>query len=279
MFANLLASARELRFPLTVGYAALFTVWLVLGESLAAAARSDPLGQRMLAALHSLGSAAEIGIITFAAAMVGSVLWHLGVARLVRFIASKAGHPDWPKLVDQAREAAREYGEYRVVTVKGRDSPFDQQHHVPSATWATYLAERVQERERKASEMSFRVTLAVALVPVVVALGFEGGGLWWLSFLGLPLVWLDVTLLKYTTLRVVNRFRLEDLNVQLRSREKRLQDQEAKEGKSESEEKSVRLQGLRDEVSAIRAEIAEITAKNNRPVSKFFALLQGSHAE
>lgn len=280
MFANLLASARELRFPLTVGYSALFAVWLLFGEPLAAAARNDPLGSRLLAALDSLGSAAEIGIITFAAAMVGSVLWHAGVARLVRFIAAKGGHPDWRELVDEARGVARAYGEYRVVTVKGRDSPFDETHTVPSAAWGAHLAERVQERERKKAEMSFRVTLAIALIPVAVALGIEGGGLWWLSFIVLPFIWLDVTLLKHTTLRIVNRYKLEDLQEKLRYSEQSLVDGEARaKGKAAGAPESARMQKYRDEASALRAEINRMNAQAKRPASKVFALLVGEPEE
>lgn len=278
MFANLLASARELRFPLTIGYSALFAAWILFGVPVSAAARSDPLGSRMLLALDSLGSAAELGIITFVAAMVGSVLWHAGVARLVRFIAAKGGHPDWRALIDEASEVARRYGEYRVVTVKGGTATFDQTHTVPSAAWGAHLAERVQERERKAAEMSFRITLAIALIPIAVALGIEGGGFWWLSFVALPLVWLDVALLKHSTLRVVNQFKLEDLQEQLKSREKQLKDAETRAtpaGVGADAARDARLQKVRDEVNELRAKIQRIKAQTERRASKFFALLEG----
>lgn len=278
MFANLLESVRRLRFPLTVGYAALLTVWILAGQQLAVAAWNDPLGARFLGALDSLGPAAKVGIITFVAAMLGSVIWHVGFARLVKFIEVRASHPDWQELVDEARNAARTYGEYRVVTVKGRASPIDERHNVPSASWESHLVERVQERERKAAEMSFRVTLATALVPVVVALGIQGGGWWWLSFLALPLIWLDVTLLKHTTLRVVNRYKLEDLQEELRTREQWLAQLEDR-AKAGDEDATVRLQALRDELGAIRARIAAINAHTNRRATRMFALLEGKPGE
>ena len=288
MFTGLLASARELRFPLTIGYSALLTVWLLFGEPLAAAARNDALGRRLLAALDSLGSPAELGIITFGAAMVGSILWHAAVARLVRFIAAKAGHPDWQELIDEAREAARRHGEYTVVTTKGqpgaRPSAFDEKHTVPSAAWSAHLVERVQERERKAAEMSFRVTLAVGLVPVALALGIEGGGLWWLSLAAVPIIWLDVALLKHTTLRVVNRYKLEGLQERLRSREQRLTDLKARAlGASTDPAESARvqeqIQNAQKDADELRATMERLNAHTNRRATRIFALLEGESVE
>jgi hypothetical protein len=301
MFTNLLASARELRFPITIGYATLLALWLLFGEELAAAARQDDLGRRLLAALDSIGSPAVIGIVTFFAAMVGSVLWHGGAQRLVRFISAKSGHPKWSELIDEARKAARQYGEYRVVTYKGpsgdKPAPFDAQHSVPSAAWATHLAERVQERERKAAEMSFRVTLALALIPVALALGIEGSGLWWLSLLAIPVIWLDVALLKYTTLRTVNRFKTEDLQEKLKGREANLASLEAKLASLEAKPPTVAGRaGTRDpdaarkrltseveqvtrEIDQVRADLADVNRQTTRRTVKFFAFLEGRPAE
>jgi hypothetical protein len=288
----LLASARELRNPLTVGYSALLSSWLLFGEELAAAARRDALGRRLLTALDSLGDAAEIGLYTFVAAVIGSVLWHGGVARLVRYLGVRGGHPNWPGLIDEARSAARRYEEYNVISHKGQPSgrppAFDERHSVPSPQWGAHLQERVQERERKAAEMSFRVTLAVALVPVALALGIEGGGLWWLSVIAIPVVWLDVALMKHTTLRVVHRYELEDLQEKLRYSESSLTQAEGKANAADSpeepggeaaERQRARVAELRKEVETLRGSIERINNHAGRRASKLFALLEGGPAE
>ncbi|MFP7761871.1 hypothetical protein [Marisediminicola sp. LYQ85] len=291
VLTGLLASARELRFPLTVGYSALLSVWLLFGEVLAAAARKDALGRRVLTALDSLGGTAEVGLYTFVAAMLGSVLWHGGVARLVRYIAARGGHPNWEEMIDQARRAARQYGEYRVTTNKGasggQPSPFDATHTVPSPEWGAHLLERVQERERKAAEMSFRVTLALALVPISLALGLEGGGLWWLSLVAIPVIWLDITMLKHTTLRVVHRYKLEDLQERLRSSERELNElvarvasvtNETADGSATKWERN-RILELQKQSTKLNAAIDEIKAHTNRRASRIFALIEGEPAE
>lgn len=292
MLTGLLASARELRFPLTVGYSALLSSWLLFGEGLADAARRDALGRRLLTALDSLGGTAEFGLYTFVAAMIGSVLWHAGVARLVRYLGVRGGHPNWQQMIDEARTAARRYEEYSVVTYKGqsgngRPSPFDVTHTVPSPQWGAHLQERVQERERKAAEMSFRVTLAVALVPVALAVGVEGGGLWWLSVIAIPVIWLDVALMKYTTLRAVHRYELEDLQERLRQCEFALTQAEAQANTADSavgpsgelERRRAYVVELRTEVDALRASISRIQHHASRRASKLFAFLEGEPAE
>ncbi len=292
MLTGLLASARELRFPLTVGYAALLSSWLLFGEELAQAARRDALGRRLLIALDSLGGTAELGLYTFVAAMLGSVLWNAGVARLVRYLGVRGGHPDWQRMIDEARTAARRYEEYSVTTYKGqsvsgRPSSFDEKHSVPSPQWAAHLQERVQERERKAAEMSFRVTLAVALIPVALALGVEGGGLWWLSVIAIPVVWLDVALMKYTTLRVAHRYELENLQERLRQYESSLASAKAQadsavspgEDPGELERRRARVAELGARVEALRGSINRIQEHASRRTSKFFALLEGEPAE
>lgn len=284
MFAGLLASARELRFPLTVGYSALLTVWLLFGEPLEAAARNDPLGRRLLAALDSLGSPAELGVITFAAAMIGSVIWNAAVRRLVRFITAKAGHPRWQDLIDEAREAAKSYGEYTVVSTKGqpsgRPASHDERHTVPSTAWTTHLMERVQERERKESEMSFRVTLAISLVPVALAIGIEGGGLWWLGLAVVPIIWLDVALLKHTTLRLVNRYQLEDLQERLRALEDVLvtlnaRAIEASTNPAEGPRVQKRIEETQKEADEVRSTIERIHTHSKRRVTRLFEFIEG----
>lgn len=293
MLTGLLASARELRNPLTVGYAVLFSFWLLVGDTLEAAARRDVLGRRLLTALDSLGDAAELALYTFVAAMVGSVLWHGGVARLVRFVGVRGGHPDWPRLIDEARQAMRRYEEYRVLTYKGqsfngRPSSFDEKHTVPSLRWGAHLQERVEERERKAAEMSFRVTLAIALVPVALAVGIEGSGLWWLSLVAIPVVWLDVALIKYTTLRVVRRYELENLQERLRYAESGLAEAEGDSGDGNwseeqrgpaEEQRSAQIAELRQEVTEIKANIDRINKDAGRRTTKLFAFLEGEPAD
>jgi hypothetical protein len=292
VLTGLLASVRELRNPLTVGYAALFSLWLLVGDDLEAAARRDALGRRLLIALDSLGDAAELALYTFIAAMVGSLLWHVVVARLVRFIGVWGGHPNWPQLIDQAREAMRRYEEYRVVSNKGqsfgRPSSFDEAHTVPSLRWGAHLQERVEERERKAAEMSFRVTLAVVLIPVAFSLGIEGGGFWWLSLLAIPVLWLDVALMKYTTLRVVRRYELENLQERLRQAESELAEAEAdsssaslpeEQRRGAEERRQALITVSRQEVADLKTQVDRMTNEAARRTTKFFAFLEGEAAE
>lgn len=284
MFAGLLASARELRFPLTVGYAALFATWVLFGEPIEAAARNDPLGLRLLSALESLGSPAEIGIITFAAAMLGSVLWNGAVRRLVSLIARKSGHPNWQELIDEARKAARSYEEYTVVSTRGqtggRLSPSVDRHTVPSTAWATHLVERAHERERKQAEMAFRVTLAISLLPVALALGVAGGGWWWLSLVLIPIVWLDLALMKHTTLRVVNRYKLEDLQERQRALRELIISLNAVALDSSADPVGVvrvqeEIEEAQKESDAVLAAIDRITKHSSRRMTKFFDFVQG----
>jgi hypothetical protein len=287
MLTGLLASARELRNPLTVGYSAMLVFWLVAGEEAIDAARNDALGRRIVTGLDSIGAGANLALCTFAAAIIGSLMWNGGVSRFVRFLSFRARHPDWDGMIEEAKQAVQRYEGYNVVTYKGqsggRPSAFDASHSVPSPHHAIYLHARVDERERKAAEMSFRVTLAVALVPVALALGVEGGGRWWWSLCAIPVVWLDVAFMKHTTLRVVRRFRLEDLQSDLEQAEKRLEwatTADAERDRSEdpdpqAEIRKRELGELKDRVKSLRAEIKRLHDDDARLGSKLFALLEG----
>lgn len=291
MFSDLLASARELRNPLMIGYAALFAFWLLAGDKVNEAALADPLGRRLVSALDSAGGASELALSTFAAAMIGSLLWNSGVSRLVRFLSARAGHPDWDAMIEEARGTVRRYEEYDVTTYKGssggKPSPTDQRHRVPSPRQAAYLHERVEERERKASEMSFRVTLAIAFVPVAIALGIEGGGLWWWWLGAIPVVWFDVALMKHTTLRTVRRFELEDVQSKLEyaegllksAKERAAQPVGAGPSGSESEASSrERIDRLQEKVDALSATVERLRVEESRRLSKVFAFLEGRPA-
>lgn len=288
MFHGLLASARELRNPLLVGYSAMLAFWLLAGEAVNEAALADPLGRRLVGALDSSGDATKFALYTFAAAMIGSLLWNGGVSRLVRFLSVRAGHPDWDALINEAREAIRRYEEYQVTTHKGssggQPSSFDAKHQVPSPRQAAYLHERVEERERKAAEMSFRVTLAVALAPVAIGLGVEGGGLWWWWLSAIPVVWFDVALLKYTTLRTVRRYELEDVQSQLKHAERWLtsaKDQAAQSVRANHEdvaaEKAKResIERAQEKVDALKTIEARLLREESHRLSKIFAFLEG----
>lgn len=286
-----MASTRELRNPLTIGYAALFSFWIVAGDAVNDAALADPLGRRLLAALDSAGSAFELAFYTFAAAMIGSLLWNGGVSRLVRFLAIRAGHPDWNSMIDEARDAVRRYEEYQVTTYKGQPgtnpSPTDLRHLVPSPRQAAHLSGRVEERERKAAEMSFRVTLAVALVPVAIGLGFDGGGLWWWSLSAIPVVWFDVALMKHTTLRTVRRFQLEDAKTNLERAEETLKTLIERAAQQAGSERAgpqhaavspARIKQYQEQVDDLKATVERLRAEEARRLSKVFAFLEGGPA-
>lgn len=288
MLTGLLASARELRNPLTVGYSVLFTVWLLWGEEWQESAQDDALGRRLLDALGATGGASELALVTFVAAIVGSILWYGVIARLTRAVSVLFRHPDWPALIEQAREEVRRYEEYEVTTYKGttfdKPSSSDARHRVPSPHRATYLQERVEERERKAGEMSFRVTLALALIPVAWALGVEGGGRWWLAWLAVPVVWVDVSLMKYTTWRSVRRYQSEDLQEQLERWESRLEGLKGRDYSSQpNQEVRDQMEGqrrqdieeLESQIRAIEEQLAELQAADRAPLARVFAWVEG----
>ncbi|MDT0276134.1 hypothetical protein [Blastococcus goldschmidtiae] len=242
-------------------------------------------------AVDSIGDAGQLALYTFVAAIVGSVLWNMGIAKLNRALTTLNGHPDWPAFIDQAKQAVRDYEQYKVVTYKGTTaggrSPFDADHTVPSTRWGAYLHERVDERERKAAEMSFRVTLAVALVPIAIALGVEGGRMWWWFVAAVPFVWLDVALIKYTTLRTVRRYETEDLQSELESKKTSLGFAE-KPGRYEHLEEEQRahyeaqrlkqVEGLRADIDEIEARLQRLNEEAARRLSRLFALLEGEAA-
>lgn len=293
MLRDLLASARELRNPLTVGYSALLAAWLAVGEAVSRAARSDVLGERLLTAVDSMGEAAKLALATFAAAVVGSLLWNAFVSRLVRSISLRAGHPDWGALIREARLAVQRYEEYDVTTYKAGNgtTPWqsDAKHRVPSAHRGAYLHARVDERERRAAEMSFRVTLAVSLFPVAVCLGAVGGGWWWSSVAVLPVLWFDVAVMKHTTLGTVNRYKLEDVRLRLVDKQQTLEawqsrspagtEPAAKPSRTSSDQHSARLRTLEEECAALKAEAGRLIRDQCRPSSKFFSLLLGEGAD
>lgn len=283
----LIASARELRNPLTAGYAALVTFWVLAGEEARAAADQDALGRRLLDALNIIGWAGEFGLYTFIAALAGSLLWRVGLARIVNGLAKLNRHPDWSAFIDEAKDAVRRYEEHQVLTYRGqsggRPSSFDSRHTVPSPRWAAYLHERVEERERTSAEMSWRITLAVVALPLAVAIGLEGGGLWWAVLAVLPLVWLDVALLKHTTLRTVRRYRLEDLRRRLEEVLQQLQydehvpeygDMNAAAREEQERCRRDQLETTRAEQRKLEEEIAEVTRMESRRSSRIFALVE-----
>lgn len=290
MLTGLLASARELRNPLTVGYSAMLVFWLVAGEKATDAARNDALGRRIIAGLDSVGPTASLALWTFAAAMIGSLLWNGGLSRFVRFLSVRARHPDWDALIEDAKQAVQRYEAYDVVTYKGqsgsRPSAFDTKHTVSSPRHAAYLHARVDERERKAAEMSFRVTLAVALVPIAIALGVEGGGRWWWSMCAIPVAWLDVAFMKHMTLRTVRRFQLEDLQSELDEAEQRLKwattaDAEREHSDEPDTQAAIRKQeltNLEDAVTHLRAEVKKLQDDDARLSSRLFAWAEGHPA-
>jgi hypothetical protein len=281
VLTGLLASVRELRNPLTVGYSTLFAVWVLAGDHIEKVARQDELGRRILLALDSMGDGAELALYTFLAAMLGSLLWNALVARLVGWLAKAADHPDWDSLIEEASAAVRRYEEHDVLTYKGfRKTPssFDATHTVPSPQHALYLRTRVDERERKAAEMSFRTTLAISLVPVALAVGIDGGGNWWWFTCAVPVVWLDVALLKHTTLRTVRRFELEDLKSRLEKATTQLSQAQANANTLTGDD----LARVRTQITRAEKEIGNLTSAittlekyQNAPATRLFAKLVG----
>lgn len=289
MLSDLLASARELRNPLTVGYSALLTFWLIAGEAVGQAARANSLGRRLVTALDSMGEATKLALLTFVAALIGSLLWSVAVSRLVRFLSMRSGHPDWTAMIEEAREAVRRYEEYDVTTHKGwssgKPSQFDQRHRVPSPRHSAFLQERVDERQRKAAEMSFRVTLAVSLVPPALSLGIKGGGMWWWSLAVIPILWFDVALMKHTTLGTVHRYELEDTRARLAQAERNLADSKARAAQTASvgappnpaaAEANLQYQGGLDaEIEALRGTEAQLLLEQSQGLSRIFRFLLG----
>ncbi|GAA4107383.1 hypothetical protein GCM10022215_00200 [Nocardioides fonticola] len=233
MLTALLSSARELRNPLTVGYATLISLWVLCGPSVQRRVADDELGRRLLIAFDDLGDAGRIAIYTFVASMVGSLMWNSFFQRLTAWISQRAHHPDWDSLIAEARQILKDYEEYEVRTIPDDRKVLTRAwgqgggiHTVPSPQHGAFLMSRVEERERKSAEMSFRVTLATSLLPVSASFGFAGGGWWWAALLSVPLVWADVFTMKYSAEAVATRFKLEDLHERIKTVDEDLMDLE-----------------------------------------------------
>ncbi len=215
MFKSLIDSAREIRSPLVLGYSALFSLWLVVGEPWGERVAGSDLGGRLEDLFTGMGSTGQVALVTFAASMLGSLLWNGGTRALVAWLQKVLGHPNWDEWVARARRNLVDYETYNVTTVKGtsggRMSTRDAVHTVPSPGRSAELADEVADRTRRAGEASFRVTLAIATVPIAVCAGVSGGGWWWMALIIPTLLWADVTLMKHTTELALIQFEIDDL--------------------------------------------------------------------
>lgn len=266
MFADLIDSARELRNPLTVGYSVLFTLWIWFGDAVKRDTSHSELAVRLRDGLASLGNGTKLALVTFVAAMIGSVLWTGVVQRLVAVLMRRFDHPDWDAYIEAARTQVQRYEEYRVVAAPGSHAVMQQGHTVPSPHWGEYLHQRAEERARKAAEAIFRVTLAVALVPVTFSLALRGGGMWWLTLGVIGVPWLDVALMKHSTQRLIRGYEIEDLEAQLRATRKELAE------KSIDANFRSRLEA---NIKEMEPKLEQLRAKQSGRSARIFATIEG----
>lgn len=210
MFAELIESVRELRSPLVIGYGILFTIWLWFAEGLDQALSTSDLGQRLRDGFSDLGSASTLALITFAAGMIGSLVWRLFFEDLIVLLQRLFKHPNWDDLTSRAIRTVKEYEEYSVVTVAQDEGSSQEMHRVPSPHYGAVLMRKADDREKQASEVVFRMSLAIALLPGAISLWLIGSGWWWLSALAAIVPWLHVSLIKRSTALEVLDFNISN---------------------------------------------------------------------
>lgn len=272
VFTDLIDSAREIRSPLAIGYSLLFSSWLSLDHTFEQAFGATPLGQRLDNAFEGLGDATSFAIVTFVAAMLGSLVWNLGVERLIAYLQHQLHHPDWGEWIASAQRAVRDYEEYRVTTLKSAPNNTGAEHKVISPHWGQHLQAEADARARKASEVEFRMTLAIALLPVAITLGVEGGRWWWGGLLLPVLVWIDVSTIKYSTRALLSQYKRTDLLARRDYIERAL----ARVMDDTAEAAAARRAELIDSQGKVDSELRELHLAESRRASRVFAWLRGT---
>jgi hypothetical protein len=279
MLTDLVTSAKELRSPLVLGYSLLFTAWLLLRDNISKATSSSSLAAGIQDGIESLGGAGELALITFAAAMLGSLVWNVGIARVVAALKRTFHHPDWHLWIQQAQDTVREYEEYRVTTHKGvtarGPSSSDAKHKVPSPLWARHLQTEVDDRVRKASEVDFRITLAISLLPVATALSIEGGGYWWLSWIAPAVIWLDVSIIKHTTAALLLDYEIRDDEQMLHQLQNNLGQYESLPNEQSSEQERAQ-DHLRNNIAKLERKLKALRAKRSHRSARAFGWIRGA---
>lgn len=273
MFTELIESARELRSPLVVGYSLLFTVWLTVGERIDRAVAGSPLASRLRDGFHELGSAGKVALVTFAAAMLGGLVWNVVVERVIERLKLVFHHPDWDAWIMQALEQVRRYEEYTVVSHQSANWNSRDTHRVPSPHYGAFLQAQVDDRMRRSSEVTFRMALAVSSLPAALALAAEGGGYWWFALLVPALVWLDVFLIKHTAASLIRGYEVADLTEQLNQCRRALAN--AKKN-PEASNQAERARQLELEIEQIEARLDQLNQDASRPVHRTALWLRGA---
>lgn len=220
MITELIDAARALRGPLTFGYSFLLAGWIIFGEwAERATEQAGSLAFRFDSLLGQMGSTTRFAFWTFVAYSIGSLLWNGGGRWATERLYVTLGRGnDWAEYADAARRRLIEYESVR--SQKGEFS-------LPSAAGADELRQPLEDRERQASEVRYRIVLGLAALPVVAALASsDEGSRWWLMVLALPV--LDLALMNWTTAVSIHRGWLEAIEDLLRRAQAELASAEAK---------------------------------------------------
>lgn len=270
MFIELLDSAREIRSPLAAGYGALAALWIIFGEWVATSVASDPLGMRLTKGFNGLGAATTFALVTFLAAMLGSVIWHLFLKRAVRKLHKILKHPDWKRWIEVAEKAvdrheAFDVGDFARMIVNSPQS-LDiaaGDYLLPSRHHGERLQAEVEDRKRRQSEIEFRTVLAFVGSVVSISLIIEGGVPWLPTLIVPVFVFAEVWMLKNTTKDIVIAYELQeviDTIIQLKKTQERTKDPERR------KQIALSLDSANSQRQLLNASLVEVGAKMSRKI-------------
>lgn len=158
MFAELVAGLRHVKYPLTAGYAALLTLWILFADSIPtvdeASSSGDQVEARIGRLLGDLGPAAIISLVTFGALMIGAV------------IVALLAHP-----VDRTIRFFDKWGQLGLTAARGREL-IDRE--ALSAHDVVRVEQGLDDLRRYREEVEYRILLAFASFgPAIASLSVD----------------------------------------------------------------------------------------------------------
>ena len=254
MFAGLIAGFQSVRTSLLNGYALIFMGWLLWPRlqwvpGLDGVGGSE-LGIRLEVLFVKLGTGAQLGALSFGAAMLGAGADRLVVSRVLEWLEQHFGAPDWDAWIASMRTDLKRYGESISYESAFREGNEPSRLSVSSHFYEQALWEDYQDAKREKSEALFRLNILVVGVPVGFLLLFEG------------LPWIFVAVLTWSLLGYelsdrwekrtdsLTKTRLEQLDNQIFGLERRIRKRLPK--LPEHEMELIRLEEEREEVEKHR---------------------------